>query len=65
MTRRYALIQLLRLGGLTLAQIRTITGWPEAAVRAAVFHLCERGDVVQIGRRGGFVYEVAGGAHAD
>lgn len=59
MTRRYALVQLLRLGGLTLAQIRTVTGWPDGAVRSTVWHLCERGKVVRLGRRGGSVYEVA------
>jgi len=56
MTRRYALVQLLRLGPLTRAEISAITGWSDRAITSAIVALCERGAIV---RRRRAVYEVA------
>ena len=56
MTRRYALVQLLRLGPLTRAEISAITGWSDRAITSAIVALCERGAIV---RRRRAVYEAA------
>lgn len=46
MTRSYALIQLLKHGGLTRAEIRDITGWPDKAVNSVMQSLRQTDQIV-------------------
>ncbi len=58
MTRRHALVQLLRLGPLTRAEIAEITGWPAVAVKSALSAMCEQGLIVRRVRRRCSLFEV-------
>jgi len=46
MTRSYALIQLLKHGGLTRAEIRDITGWPTKVVDSVMQSLRQTDKIV-------------------
>ena len=59
MTRRYALVQLLRLGPLTRAEIIAITGWPDRAVDRTIAALCDQGRISRRNRRRAGLYQVA------
>ena len=45
MTKSYALLQLLRLGSLTMREIYEITGWDHEAARRVVYYLRDRGEI--------------------
>lgn len=46
MTRSYALIQLLKHGGLTRSEIRNITGWPDNIVNSVMLNLRQTKKIV-------------------
>lgn len=46
MTRSYALTQLLKHGGLTRAEIREITGWPDKIVNSVMQSLRQTDKIV-------------------
>lgn len=58
MTRKHCMLQLLALGGLTLAECYVITGWPRKLVRKIVGSMVESGLIVRTGPRGKGVYSL-------
>jgi DNA-binding IclR family transcriptional regulator len=52
------MLQLLALGGLTLAECYEITGWPRIVVRRLIGDLVDRGLIVRTGPRGKGVYSL-------
>lgn len=45
MTKSYALLQLLRLGALTMREIYEITGWDRRTARCVAYYLRDRGEI--------------------
>lgn len=58
MTRKHCMLQLLALGGLTLGECCTFTGWPVKTVRCVVADLVANGLAVRSGPRGKGVYSL-------
>lgn len=44
-TKSYALLQLLRLGALTMQEIYEITGWDRRTARCVAYYLRDRGEI--------------------